>query len=312
MQVTRLTLTNVRAFQQAEFEFKPGMNLLVGVNGAGKSTVLDVLRIIFSQTLPQFTPASKQAIYLSTDSIRLGQNSLQTEMMFEVSEVPFSATWFMSQDQSAETVNQRSQFRIRSESISPTDPKLRDAFDLDRPRSEEGHYLTPPKYSYEKSWNLTLKHLKNRANHPVAILFSPHRSLASMRKPTKTSNSLLVGAYRDSLVDRELRLRVFGDWWRVQDTLSANDTNARQQLQALNDAITHFLGAEYRNLRSERDERRDINVLLLDKAGQTFDVRRLSDGERGMLAVVADIARRLSLANPNSNDPLTEGDLTPV
>jgi predicted ATP-binding protein involved in virulence len=38
-----------------------------------------------------------------------------------------------------------------------------------------------------------------------------------------------------------------------------------------------------------------------------LDVRQLSDGERGVLGVALDLARRLSQVNPKSNDPLAEG-----
>ena len=50
MQLKRLTLTQFRVFEQAEFEFHPGMNLLVGINGAGKSTVLDAPDYAFPNT----------------------------------------------------------------------------------------------------------------------------------------------------------------------------------------------------------------------------------------------------------------------
>jgi predicted ATPase len=40
MHLHSLTLTNVRQFEQRTFEFKPGFNLLVGENGAGKTTIL--------------------------------------------------------------------------------------------------------------------------------------------------------------------------------------------------------------------------------------------------------------------------------
>ena len=45
MIVTDLGLANVRGIEAAEFSFQPGLNLIVGVNGAGKSTVLDALAI---------------------------------------------------------------------------------------------------------------------------------------------------------------------------------------------------------------------------------------------------------------------------
>ncbi|NBB07414.1 MULTISPECIES: AAA family ATPase [Pseudomonas] len=40
MHLHRLTLTNVRQFERRTFDFKPGFNLLVGENGAGKTTIL--------------------------------------------------------------------------------------------------------------------------------------------------------------------------------------------------------------------------------------------------------------------------------
>lgn len=40
MHLHSLTLTNVRQFDQRTFEFQPGFNLLVGENGAGKTTIL--------------------------------------------------------------------------------------------------------------------------------------------------------------------------------------------------------------------------------------------------------------------------------
>ena len=51
MRVTALKHTNLRAIDAAEFRFQPGFNLIVGVNGVGKSTVLDALRICMSRIL---------------------------------------------------------------------------------------------------------------------------------------------------------------------------------------------------------------------------------------------------------------------
>ncbi|MYE68203.1 MAG: AAA family ATPase, partial [Acidimicrobiia bacterium] len=41
MIVTALRLADVRAVQHAELRFGPGLNLVVGGNGGGKTTVLD-------------------------------------------------------------------------------------------------------------------------------------------------------------------------------------------------------------------------------------------------------------------------------
>jgi len=62
---------------------------------------------------------------------------------------------------------------------------------------------------------------------------------------------------------------------------------------------------DYKNLRPdpESDSR-----LLIDHGRITLDVSQLSDGERGVLALVLDLARRLSQANPSLGDPLRDGE----
>ena len=55
MKLKRLELTNFRIFEQATFDFQPGMNLIVGINGVGKSSVLDALRLLFSEVLVSYS-----------------------------------------------------------------------------------------------------------------------------------------------------------------------------------------------------------------------------------------------------------------
>jgi predicted ATP-binding protein involved in virulence len=61
----------------------------------------------------------------------------------------------------------------------------------------------------------------------------------------------------------------------------------------------------YNNVRPD-DE--DASRLLIDSDGSTLEVPQLSGGERGVLAMVLDLARRLSQANPVLGDPLREGE----
>ena len=65
MEINRLKLSNFRGFKDAEFDFQPGMNLIVGINGAGKSTVLDALSIAFSKILPKLTVSDSKDNRLS-------------------------------------------------------------------------------------------------------------------------------------------------------------------------------------------------------------------------------------------------------
>src|SRR5262245_43966253 len=90
MQLKRLTLTQFRAFEQAEIEFQPGMNLLVGINGVGKSSVLDALRIMLSHALPSFTASKSRSKRFITADIRGGVGALDAEMQFEAADITFT------------------------------------------------------------------------------------------------------------------------------------------------------------------------------------------------------------------------------
>lgn len=67
MHLVTLTVENVRQFHRAKFEFQPGFNLLVGVNGAGKTTILRSLHASLGGSRD-----TKGRTALHDDDIRLG------------------------------------------------------------------------------------------------------------------------------------------------------------------------------------------------------------------------------------------------
>lgn len=48
----------------------------------------------------------------------------------------------------------------------------------------------------------------------------------------------------------------------------------------------------------------EVTNLVIDKTGEPLAVEQLSEGERALILLVADIARRLAIANPDLSDPL--------
>jgi energy-coupling factor transporter ATP-binding protein EcfA2 len=92
MQLNRLTLNQFRAFEEATFDFHPGMNLIVGINGVGKSTVLDAIRIAFSRVQYDFTVSKDSRLNISLDDIMIGQDSSSIELGFMTSGIPFECS----------------------------------------------------------------------------------------------------------------------------------------------------------------------------------------------------------------------------
>ena len=87
---------------------------------------------------------------------------------------------------------------------------------------------------------------------------------------------------------------------REVDQIKKTHHNEGQELQIVTNAIEQFL-PEYNNLRVKRTPRPHM---LIDKNEETFDLEQLSVGEKNLIALVGDIARRMSLGNPRTNNPL--------
>ena len=91
---------------------------------------------------------------------------------------------------------------------------------------------------------------------------------------------------------------------KVQEALRVEQPAKARVLAACEEAVKHFLPG-YHNLRQVGEERPQ---LCIDRNGTTIPVRQLSDGERGSLALVLDLTRRLAQANPNFADPASEAE----
>ncbi|UUO13798.1 AAA family ATPase [Dolichospermum heterosporum] len=295
MQIKSLTLTQFRAFEQVTFEFQPGMNLLVGINGVGKSSVLDALRIALSRVLPNFTAYQDKRLNFEVDDIMMGRDQLAVKIKFQAFDIPFICNVTRGKSHKVE-------FKPDNENI-----------------------LYP---------------LKNADEQPLVVYFSTRRSVP-VEKVLNKKNSAgnQSAAFAEALIHRMLRLREFAEWWLVQDALLGEDrTLAKQRLEIMKNVVIKFLTGctslsaapqpkkvsyfcilailnGFKNLaisliwvmKWDDSQLKTKTTLILDKDGVTINVTQLSDGERGLLALVLDLARRLCQANPNLEDPLENG-----
>lgn len=67
MQIKSLTLKNFRGFKDTEITFSEGLTVLVGVNGAGKSSVLDALAMMMSQVSSQWKDSIERLSIAASD-----------------------------------------------------------------------------------------------------------------------------------------------------------------------------------------------------------------------------------------------------
>jgi hypothetical protein len=148
--------------------------------------------------------------------------------------------------------------------------------------------------------------LQLATEQPLLLYFSTRRSILfnSQEPDLQMAAGNQSVAFVEALKPRMLRLQEFTAWWLVQKELADSGSLAAiNRLEVLRNAVTTFLDW-CTTLQVVRGRK---TTLLVDKGGITFDIFQLSDGERGVLAVVLDLARRLAQANPGLDDPLKDG-----
>jgi len=279
MRVTALKLANLRAIETAEFHFQAGFNLIVGVNGVGKTSMLDALRVCLSAVAKQANRLRAPVASFTAEDIRVGADALSIECGVQIG-----------------GSEHRYLIHKPRESSAPQEKKA------GMPREQV--HDTPEKATFLGEAPVSVTG-KGPGGRPLAVLFSTNRAVPSERAPGKNvAAGGIAAAFADAFANRELRLGEFAAWMRVQEALKSERASAGRALAAFEDAVTRFLTG-YAHLRVNGDEQ---PKLLIDRGSTTVAVRQLSDGERGTLALVLDLTRRLAQANPEMTDPAAEAE----
>jgi len=277
MKITQLSVAQLRAFEQAEFGFDPAFTLLVGINGAGKTTVLETLRICLSRLLPKFTASKTRPDAFSADDIQVGASALTIDLDLTVSGEGHHLLIHKQRDQSV----------------------------VHKPGVVREQTLpTPDREAISPDFGKAAKSLKTAKIQPIAIYFATRRSLVSDEQPKSgRASGGQAAAFSEALAARPLRLAELANWMHAQEVLTKELPRAGLHLAAMRAAARRFL-PDCDGLRADME---GGPRLLIEKQGRTLDVRQLSDGERSMLALVLDLARRLSQASPGLDDPVRDG-----
>lgn len=279
MRVTRLKLANLRAIESGEFRFQAGFNLIVGVNGVGKTSVLDALSVCLAAVVKDANRLRTPVGSFATDDIRVGADALTVECACQIGPTEYAYLVHKPREASAP---QEKRAGMPREQVHDT--------------PERAEFLGAPPRPVTGN---------EPGGRPLAVLFSTRRAVPSDRTPAKSvAGGGIPAAFAEAFANRELRLGEFAAWMRVQQALKSETAAAGRVLSAFEDAVGRFLPG-YADLRANGGDRPS---LVIDRGNVTLEVRQLSDGERGTLAMVLDLTRRLAQANPSMADPAAEAE----
>jgi predicted ATP-binding protein involved in virulence len=285
MIIEELGLAHYRGFEQIDLKFDPRVTVIAGVNGVGKSGILHAIAVLFSKSLPSFTQAApNSSIQFEADDILVGKPTMDLSLEFVVAD-------------------QRCHIEVlRARSDGDQQGDLHGIL-LENIRTDA--VRTGQLDAAQRETQRVLGELKRLPAQPLVVLYSPQRQLPGKPKTLPKAEPFAVReAYTNALQrDRDLSLRQFMHWYHVQEAYEDSGSATRKKvLVRLRQVVETFMEG-FTNLRIEMEPLR----LLVDKHGIPLSLNQLSDGERGMLAILFDLTRRLAIANPESEDPVSEG-----
>ncbi|HEU4964092.1 MAG TPA: AAA family ATPase [Bacilli bacterium] len=272
MKLNRIKLENFRGFNELNMNCGGKSVVLLGKNGAGKTTILDGIALMLSRIVKKITNIGNEVRIDDTDVMyKKIRSHISIEMDFHDRELHWGCT-----KKKRDT------------------PKWTGADDLQH-ITDYLNTVIDDNYEHDGMKGM-----------PICIYYPVHRIVNDIPLRIRKKHDFSI---QDTAFERAMTggadFRTFFEWYRNREDLE-NEKKIQTgleyidlQLNSVRTAIYDFL-PNFKNLRISRSPLR----MLIEKEGITLEVNQLSDGEKCLLALVGDLARRLAIANPGLDNPL--------
>lgn len=293
MRIEKLHIQNFRGFEDITLNFpKSKLAVFIGINGAGKSSILDCIAMMLAQFVAILRNKAAD-IETSENDIKINSQSTVNTITLLIEE------------------NERISWEMIEEGFYNQNCSNHDEIE---------NYIQRLQENLESQPDLNL---------PVMVYYQTHRMVLKnpytfSLKKSKPEKYYQFQAYQKAFSSEINNFQDFFDWFKEEEDyeneirLRENPDYRNPRLEIIRRAITNFFNnlyhSNFSNLRvvrsiSERFMRNSGKPsLTITKNNQDLKIEQLSDGEKMLLMLVTDLARRLAIANPNSSDALLNGE----
>lgn len=261
MNIIRLSLRNYRSFPELEVNFQPiGVNVLVGVNGSGKSTVLDAIGSMMQHMVARLKTESGRGAPIAEADIMVGASEASIGICFEENENAYS-------------------------------------FEVAGTRLGYSRVNMSSRFTDLAKWSAAYRDARSEGKQVIYPLLAHYRVNRVVNKVPKRQKAPDIGdplnGYTGSLSGQG-DFRHFFAWFREQEDYEneqrREDHSYRDQpLEAVRCALSAVL-PQLENIHITRRPQ----AMVATKGGKRIEISQLSDGEKCYMALVGDIACRLA------------------
>ena len=304
MKIAKLNLKNFRDAQALSLELNPNLNVFVGVNGSGKSTVLDAIAIMLSWPANRIIRPSASGRLITENDITNSKSSSSIQLSCEIDSNTIE--WKLSKNRKGH---------------APSEDKS-NLLDLK---------------DYVTAIQNQISETSEKVNIPLFVYYPVNRAVLDIPLRIRGQHNFDLLTSYDNALTSGANFRTFFEWFRVREDLenekfreyqihdaffeqikeikdlygeyfeeNSNESSRQSdsnfsdpQLEAVRNALSKIL-PDFSNLTVRRSPLR----MEVEKNGKRLTVNQLSGGELNLIAMIGDLARRMAIANPDSTKPL--------
>ena len=272
MKVCSVKIAGFRGISEISLDFSERINVLTGINGAGKSAVLDCIAILLSRFVGRIRSSTGTGRFFSESDISNDFDVHETRNSISIQFQGEPVGWEVSKSRKGR----------RNQRITGLEELRR--------------HVERLRFGLEENDDATL---------PLAVYYPVNRAVLDIPLRIKGKHRFdRLAAYDQALSGSPSSFRVFFEWFRQREDLE-NERRLEKprfrdpQLQAVRIATERLIPG-FKNLKVRRSPLR----MVVERNKEELTVNQLSDGEKCTLAMVGDLARRMATANPHTPDPL--------
>ena len=267
MLITGIEIHNFRGIRDLSIlDFDRHANLFVGKNGAGKSSLLDAISNVMSWFVARMLSNTGRGRDIAVNDI--GFRSREgTVIRLQLDGGQWSSLY-----------RSKEMKKDGKSDLSPLNALVKTL----RESIENNPRTSVPIYVHYGVGRVV-------ADIPLRIRKNPRRDVTN--------------AYVEAL-ESSASFRDFFSWFREQEDLEnehirENPYYRDRGMEAIRDAMSKIF-SEFNEMRVRRSPR----SIQIKKGGEVLRLEQLSDGEKCYIALVCDLTRRLTIANPGLENPL--------
>ena len=267
MRIKHLTIENFRAIEHLDMDCSNSVNVFIGDNGAGKSSVLDAISILYSWLVARINSTKGKGQSIKKEDIHNGASYCY--LYIKVEHHDKEASWSLCK-------------------TSPTS------------------HIEPGKKTDLEQLNRFVENIlpSIETDNPILSYYGVNRNVVSIRYDkslTKKKNNTSSNNENSASAN----WKAFFNWFYESENeenrmkIWFNPKYHNEALDAVRECLSDVFPG-YSNLKIEDRPTR----LVIQKNNQKINFDRLSDGEKCYITLILDIARRLATSNTGGISPL--------